>query len=86
MWPFKSPAKIFIEAGVTFFNVEKSILSKGLPMDPATATQNAIASFFQFLASPEGQKIVEDFRQLDAGFIAKLKGLFDKINTDPVKP
>lgn len=54
-------------------------------MDPATATQNAIAAFFQFLASPEGQKIVEDFRQLDAGFIAKLKGLFDKINTDPVK-
>lgn len=87
MWPFKEkdPAKIFQVAGTLFFNVEKSILLKALPMDPITATQNAIAQFFSFLASPEGQKVVEDFRQLDQDFIKKLKGLFDKVHDQAAK-
>ena len=85
MWPFKDPKKLFEVAGTTFFNVEQAILSKGLPMDPITATQNAIASFFAFLASAEGQKVVEDFRTLDAAFISKLKGLFDHVSTQTGK-
>lgn len=63
---------------------------KGLniPMDPLTATQNAIAALFQFLSTPEGQKVVEDFRQLDQAFVSKLKDLFDKLhgNSTPAAP
>lgn len=51
-------------------------------MDPATATSQAIAAFFNFLGTNEGQKVVEDFRVLDAAFNSKLKDLFDKIHND----
>lgn len=52
----------------------------GVDVDPITATQNAIANLFNFLSTPEGQKVVEDFRALDQAFISKLKALFDKIH------
>ena len=52
----------------------------GVPLDPVTAINNAISGLFQFLSTPEGQKIVEDFRQLDAAFASKLKDLFDKLH------
>ena len=50
-------------------------------MDPATASLNAITAFFDFLKTDEGQKVVEDFRQIDAAFITKLKDLFDNIHS-----
>lgn len=51
-------------------------------MDPVTATLNAITAFFHFLGTDEGQKVVEDFRQIDAAFNSKLKDLFDKLHSD----
>ena len=51
-------------------------------MDPATATENAIAAFFQFLSTKAGQDVVEQFIALDTAFIAKLKDLFDKIHSN----
>lgn len=57
----------------------------GVNVDPLTATQNAIAQLFNFLSTPEGQKVVEDFRALDQAFISKLKTLFDKIH-DTINP
>lgn len=51
-------------------------------MDPVTATQNAIAAFFNFLATPAGQDAATKFIALDAAFLEKLKGLFDKLHSD----
>lgn len=51
-------------------------------MDPITATQNAIAAVFQFLSSPAGQDVIQDFRKLDAQLASKLKDLFDKLHAD----
>lgn len=49
-------------------------------MDPITAINNAIACLFQFLGTPAGQQVVQDFRALDQAFAGKLKDLFDKIH------
>ncbi len=71
--------------------IGKSIYLKapiGVSMDPISATQNAIAAFFNFLGTPEGQKVVDDFRALDQAFIKKLKDLFDLIHgkATPAQP
>lgn len=55
-------------------------------MDPLTATMQALGGFFQFLSTAEGQLVVQDFRQLDAAFNAKLKDLFDKIHSNVTAP
>lgn len=54
-------------------------------MDPVTAALNAAAALFNFLASAEGQKVVEDFRTLDQGFVQKMKDLFDKVHAQAAK-
>jgi hypothetical protein len=54
-------------------------------MDPITATQNAIASFFNFLSTPAGQDAAREFLSLDAEFNKKLKGLFDKLHEKVTK-
>lgn len=49
-------------------------------MDPITATQNAIAAFFNFLSTEAGQKAADEFIKLDVQFISKLKDLFDSLH------
>lgn len=57
----------------------------GAGMDPITATQNAIASFFNFLTTEQGQAACKKFLELDAAFHQKLHDLFDKIHNDMAK-
>jgi len=56
------------------------IEQKGIAMDPATAISNAIAAFFTYLATPEGQKDVEQFRTTVTDFNTKIADLFNHLH------
>lgn len=55
-------------------------------MDPLTATQNAIAAFFNFASTAAGQQMITQWLTLDAQIASKLKDLFDKIHGQATKP
>ena len=50
------------------------------PMDPITATQNAIAAFFNFASTAAGQTMINQWLTLDAQIFAKIKDLFDAVH------
>lgn len=52
-----------------------------LPMDPLTATMNALAAFNQFLVTPAGQKLATGAETL----ITDILGLF-KVHLTPNEP
>lgn len=51
-----------------------------MPLEPATATMNAVSAFFTYLATPAGQRASDMFLAIDADFNKKVKGLFDHIH------
>ena len=70
--------------GQKLFFISK--IGVNFPMDPITATQNAIAAFFQFLSTDAGQKAADEFLKLDVAFLSKLKDLFDAIHNKIAPP
>lgn len=56
-------------------NETLSILS-----DPISAGFEALAAFFNFLCTPQGQLVAADLRTFDQQFISKLHDLFTKIH------
>jgi hypothetical protein len=56
-----------------------------LTTNPLTAGLEAAASFFNFLCTPEGQKVVEDIRQIDIAFVTKVSEVFSKIHATITK-
>jgi hypothetical protein len=54
-------------------------------MDPLTATQNAIASFFNFLGTPAGQNFANAVLAIDVEFNKKLADLFNKLHSQVTK-
>ena len=57
-----------------------SILGVNVPMDPVTATQNAIAAFFNFASTAAGQTMITQWLTLDAQIFTKIKDLFDAVH------
>lgn len=54
-------------------------------MDPITATMNAIAAFFQFAATPAGQKFLSDIAAVNEKIASDVAGLISHINNHAQK-
>lgn len=58
----------------------------GETMDPLTATQNAIAAFFNFASTAAGQTMITQWLTIDAQIFTKIKDLFDKVHGEATAP
>lgn len=50
-------------------------------MDPVSSTANAVAAFFNYLSTTQGQASVAEFLKLDAAFNTKLLDLFQILHS-----